>query len=61
MKSVFDEKAEELKFLYKFVKGRADKSHGVMMAKMAGLSKRVTDVAKQKAELMTKEKKNIAS
>ena len=56
----FDEKKDEIKFLYKFVKGEAAKSHGVVIAKMAGLPENITKVAKEKAEFMTKEKRNIS-
>jgi len=46
--------------LYKFVKGEATNSHGVVIAKMAGLPQNIIELAKKKAAFMTKEKRNIS-
>ncbi len=50
-----DEEKKNLKFLYKFSKGEASRSHGVIVAKMAGLPEMVLERAQEKAESMTKE------
>jgi DNA mismatch repair protein MSH6 len=59
MESEFDEKNDEIKFNYKFVPGKADKSHGIVMGKMAGLPEDVLKSAKEKEKFMTTEKRNI--
>ena len=59
MECEFDEKKDEIKFLYKFVKGQALKSHGIIIGKIAGLPDHVTALAKSKAAFMTIEKRNI--
>ena len=59
MQCKFDEEKDEIKFLYKFGKGQAAKSHGVVIAKIAGLPLDVIAAAKEKANFMTKEKRNI--
>jgi len=59
MECEFNQRKDEVKFLYKFAKGQSMKSHGVVIAKMAGLPDNVIGVAKKKAEFMTKEKRNI--
>lgn len=56
----FDKEKEEVKFLYKFIKGNA-LSFGINVAKMAGLPIECVMLAKEKAELMIREKKNIFS
>lgn len=56
----FDEEEDEVKFLYKFKKGNA-LSYGINVAKMAGLPIETIMIAKEKAELMIQEKKNIFS
>ena len=60
MASEFDERKDHLKFLYKFCKGEANRSHGIMIGKIAGLPDDVIEKAKEKAEFMTKEKRNIS-
>jgi len=59
MQSELNEKHDEIRFLYKFGKGQALKSHGIIIAKVAGLPDHVTERAKEKAAVMTNEKKNI--
>jgi len=59
MASEFDKEKEEITFKYKFMKGEANKSHGVAIAKMAGIPKNVLNIAKEKADFMTTEKRNI--
>lgn len=59
MLSEFDEKSEEVKFRYKFVPGKADRSHGIVMGKMAGLPMDVLERAREKERFMTQEKRNI--
>jgi len=59
MASEVDNEKEEIEFKYKFIKGQADKSHGIIIAKMAGIQQDVLDVAKEKSEFMTTEKRNI--
>ncbi len=61
MQADFNEATDEIKFLYKFIKGQAARSHGTVIAKHAGLSSEVIVRAKEKALFMTKEKKNISS
>jgi len=46
--------------LFKFAEGQADKSHGIVVAKMAGIPKNVLDIAKRKEKMITKEKRNIS-
>ena len=46
-------------FKYKFRRGQAITSHGLMIAKMAGLPKEVLNLASEKAALLTNEKKNV--
>jgi DNA mismatch repair protein MSH6 len=41
MKSSYEEKSEEVKFLYKFVPGVAPKSFGIYVAKIAGINVRI--------------------
>jgi len=60
MQCEFNERNDEVKFLYKFVKGEATNSHGVVIAKMAGLPQNIIELAKKKAAFMTKEKRNIS-
>ena len=60
MEAAFDKEKQEVDFKYNFTKGKADKSHGIIMGKMAGLPKSVTSLANEKANFMTKEKKNIS-
>ena len=55
----FDAEKEELTFKYKFIRGEASSSHGLMIAKMAGLPKEILQVAKGKAAMMTKEKVTV--
>ena len=59
MASEVDNEKEEIEFKYKFVKGQADKSYGIIIAKMAGIQQDVLDIAKEKSEFMTTEKRNI--
>jgi len=61
MEADFNEETDEIKFLYKFIKGQAASSHGTVIAKHAGLPSEVIARAKEKAMFMTKEKKNISS
>ena len=56
----FDHQKDVVKFLYKFAKGNA-MSFGINVAKMAGLPLECVSVAKEKADLMVTEKKNIFS
>jgi len=60
MLSEFDKEREEVRFKYKFVEGKADKSYGIIMGKMAGLPENVITTAKEKEKFMTQEKKNIS-
>jgi len=53
------EGSDDIKFLYKFGKGQAVKSHGIIIAKVAGLPDHVIAQAKEKAAFMTNEKRNI--
>ena len=59
MASEIDNEKEEIEFKYKFEKGQADKSYGVIIAKMAGIPQEVLSIAKERAEFMTNEKRNI--
>ena len=59
MASRYNEETEEIKFLYKFMKGQADRSHSFAVAKMAGLSAETLENAKEKARTVTKEKQKI--
>ena len=45
MTSNYDAETAQLQFLYKFEKGVAERSFGIIVAKMAGLSKRVLERA----------------
>jgi DNA mismatch repair protein MutS len=47
-------KRDQLIFLYKFSKGRIDKSYGLQVAKMAGISEKVIVEAKKAAEKFEK-------
>jgi len=60
MECQFDEENDEVKFLYKFIKGQASSSYGITVAKMAGLPLDVVEMAKEKSEYMNKEKRNIS-
>ena len=59
MASEYNERLDEVKFLYKFIKGQAKKSHSFIVAKMAGLPLEVLENAKEKAKSITQEKKRI--
>jgi len=59
MKSEYDEEHDTVKFLYKFEKGEALRSHGILVAKSAGLPESLITKAKEKAAFMTREKKHI--
>ena len=59
MASEVDNEKEEIQFKYKFVKGEADKSYGIIISKMAGIPENVLSIAKEKAAFMTTEKRNI--
>ena len=61
MESEFNPIKDEIKFKYKFKKGYSASSHGLMIAKMAGLPASVLQVAKSQAVVMTKEKKSVNS
>ena len=61
MQSEFDEDKEEIKFLYKFSQGEVFRSHGRVIAKVAGLPQNVLAIAKEKSKFMTREKKNIGA
>ena len=56
----YDSAKEELKFLYKFVKGSSP-SFGINAAKLAGVPTEVIDTAKVRAEQMKEEKRNVYS
>ena len=60
MASEFNDERDEIKFLYKFVKGQADKSHGIMMAKAAGLPGVVISKAHEKALEIAQEKDKMS-
>ena len=49
MASEFNKEKDEIKFLYKFIRGKADKSHGIMIARAAGLPKSIALKAQEKA------------
>jgi len=59
MKCEVNKAKDEINFLYKFVKGDASNSYGIMVAKMAGLPQEIIERAKEKTEYMNKEKRNI--
>jgi len=48
-----DEVADEIKFLYKFKKGEASSSHGIMIAKLAGLPRGVIKAASEKSKFLS--------
>eukprot|EP01080_Neovahlkampfia_damariscottae_P007739 gene7739-12209_t len=50
MKCLSDVEKDKLIFLYKFIKGRTDKSHGLQVAKMAGISDPLIKNAKKHAD-----------
>ena len=50
MTSKYDEATSHLQFLYKFEKGIAPQSFGIVVAKMAGIDKSILDVATNKAK-----------
>ena len=60
MSCELDQVKDEVKFLYKFIKGQASNSYGITIAKMAGLPKAVVELGREKAEFMNKEKRNIS-
>ena len=51
----FEEEKEEVKFLYKFEEGEAQRSFGINIARMVGLPKEVLIISKDKAENLNKE------
>ena len=59
MASRYIEGTEEVKFLYKFMKGEAERSHSFAVAKMAGLPLETLENAKERARTIVKERGEV--